>query len=152
VKDILESMKLAGPSNYMIWSYKVKMILMQGGLWKYIEPIFVAASSSASVSSLEGSRGAVSPARGLGAPTAVKLVAAMAKVAAKVAKELEQRFKARKIIISMVRDSIILSIIHLTDPLDIWSRLKSMYDVKSSSRYMSLKEKFYSLCLSEEKV
>jgi len=38
VKDVHESMKLAGPSNYVIWSYKVKMILMQEGLWKYIEP------------------------------------------------------------------------------------------------------------------
>jgi len=38
MKDALESMKLAGPSNYVIWSYKVKMILMQEGLWKFIKP------------------------------------------------------------------------------------------------------------------
>jgi len=32
VKDALESMKLTGASNYIIWIYKVKMNLMQEGL------------------------------------------------------------------------------------------------------------------------
>lgn len=69
----------------------------------------------------------------------------------KETKESEQRSKVGRIIISMVRDSIILSIIYLTDRLDIWSRIQSMCNVKSSSRRMSLKEKFYSLHLLEGK-
>lgn len=36
-KEVPESMKLQGPSKYILWSYKVKMILLQEGLWKYVE-------------------------------------------------------------------------------------------------------------------
>lgn len=31
-KEVAESMKLEGQSNYMIWKYKVKMLLLQEGL------------------------------------------------------------------------------------------------------------------------
>jgi hypothetical protein len=66
-------------------------------------------------------------------------------------REVEQCYRAGRIIISMVRDSIILSVIHLTDPQAIWLRLHSMCDIKSSSRRMSLKEQLYSLRLAEGK-
>lgn len=37
LKEVLELMKLKGPINYVIWSYYVEMILMQEGLWKFID-------------------------------------------------------------------------------------------------------------------
>lgn len=35
-RDVPKSMKLAGPTNYVIWSYKVKLILLQEGLWRFV--------------------------------------------------------------------------------------------------------------------
>ena len=32
-------MKLRGPGTYIMWSYKVEMILLQEGLWKYVEDV-----------------------------------------------------------------------------------------------------------------
>lgn len=52
IKDVPESMKLVGPSNYVIWSYKVKMILLQEGLWRFVEPA-TGPSLSASATSTE---------------------------------------------------------------------------------------------------
>lgn len=40
---------------------------------------------------------------------------------------------------------------HLTDPLQIWNTLKKMYDVQSPSRRLALKERFYSLRMTEGK-
>ena len=51
VKDVLESMKLSGPNNYILWSYKVKMILLQEGLWHFVEFPMLTRSSSNAVSS-----------------------------------------------------------------------------------------------------
>jgi hypothetical protein len=40
IKNIPESVELEGVSNYMIWSYKVKMILMRrdyGKFWRMLQ-------------------------------------------------------------------------------------------------------------------
>ena len=52
MKDVLESMKLQYPSNYILWSYKVKMILLHEGLWKYVGGFKGAISSSTNVGSI----------------------------------------------------------------------------------------------------
>ena len=41
--------------------------------------------------------------------------------------------------------------IHLTDPCQIWERLRDMCDIRSSSRRLSLKEQLYSLKLAKGK-
>jgi hypothetical protein len=51
VKDVPESMKLSGPSNYILWSYKVKMILLQVGLWRFVEPLTMMTRSTNATSS-----------------------------------------------------------------------------------------------------
>jgi len=135
-REVPESMKLAGPANYIIWSYKVKLLLMQEGLWKFIEP----ANSDQTGAASSDQSGSVT-----NGP------APEGRTPANIEKEAEQRFRAGRLIISTVRDSIILSVIHLTDPQDIWRRLKNMCDVKNSSRRLSLKEQFYTLRLSEGK-
>jgi len=70
----------------------------------------------------------------------------------KTARENELRYRAGRIITSLVRDSIILSIIHLTDPYGIWRRLRTMCDIRSSSRWLSFKEQLYSFKLREGKI
>jgi hypothetical protein len=144
VKDVPESMKLSGPSNYILWSYKVKMILLQEGLWCFVEPPTPTASSSSTVSSPTTRSGAVeNPA----VPTA-RTTASDPRTAPN---EEELRYRARRIITSILQDSIMLSVVHLIDPLAIWGRLKVMCEVENTSRKLALKEQLYSLKLAKGK-
>ena len=56
-----------------------------------------------------------------------------------------------QLIISTLGDGVIIYVVHLTDPEEIWDRLNAKYNVKSSSRQLALKEKLYSLRLLEGK-
>jgi hypothetical protein len=59
--------------------------------------------------------------------------------------EEEIMYRAGCIITSALQDSIMLSVVHLIDPLAIWGRLKVMCEVESMSRKLALKEQLYSL-------
>jgi hypothetical protein len=37
VKDIPESMKLEGQSNYTIWAFRIRQILQRKRVWKFVE-------------------------------------------------------------------------------------------------------------------
>lgn len=143
-REVADSMKLDGQSNYILWSYKVKMMLMQENLWRFIVPAVEVPSSSGSTSADSGT--ATSPT----APPIPTIHDTLAAVPAQhdVA---EKKIRACRIIVAMVKDPIILHIIHLTDPLEIWNKLKTMYDVQSPSRRLALKEKLYSLRMLEGK-
>lgn len=64
VKDVPESMKLVGPANYVIWAYKVRMILMQESLWRFVEP----SSTCDNIPSASSSSGTSSAATNPGTP------------------------------------------------------------------------------------
>ena len=61
----------------------------------------------------------------------------------------ELKYRAWRIITSTLQDSIMLSVVHLIDPLVIWGRLKVMYEVENMSRKLTLKEQLYTLKLAE---
>jgi hypothetical protein len=154
VKDVLESMKLVGPANYVIWAYKVRMILMQESLWRFVEPSSTgdntpSASSSSGTSSATTIPGTPNPNSADTTTPSQKTMPAITNN--NPARDTELRYRAGRIIVSTVSDSIFFSIIHLTDPQAIWLRLRSMCDVRSSSRRLALKEQFYSLKLAEGK-
>lgn len=137
-------MKLEGQANYMIWSYKVKMFLMQEDLWRYISPATNSTSSSSSSSADSGiaantEAGDTGGEQGSGSAVPV------------ANGDMERKIKACRIIIATVKDSLLLHVIHLTDPLAIWNKLRTMYDVQSPSRRLALKEKLYSLRMGEGK-
>jgi hypothetical protein len=111
VNDIPESMKLAGPSNIVIWSYKVKMILMQEGLWRFVEPLPVAAASSNNTGQTSGESATTD-----NTTSRIPATTTPVEIVAPATRDMEQQYRAGRIIISMVQDSIILSVIHLTDP------------------------------------
>jgi hypothetical protein len=138
VKEVPESMKLQGVHNYTIWCYKVMMMLMQEGWWRFIAPGDDSDTSSFGQggSTLETEE---VPSYGV-APSIVP--------ARNIA---TQRIKAGWLIISTLGDGVIIHVVHLTDPKEIWDRLDDKYNVKSSSRRLVLKEKLYSLRLLEEK-
>lgn len=139
-------MKLEGQSNYIIWRYKVQMLLLQESLWKYVEPDLEQAGGSnpSSCGNSCATRGATPSGSqypsGGSTPNAT--------IAAAAATESE-KIRACRILISMVKDSLLLHVIHLTNPLKVWQKLKKMYDLQTPSRRLALKEKLYSLRLSE---
>jgi hypothetical protein len=122
------------------------MILMQEGLWRFVEPVAAVASSSNSTGQTSGESTVI-----VNTTSSIPVASVSAELSTPAPRETEQRYRARRIIISMVRDSIILSVIHLTNPQAIWLRLRNMCDIKSSSFRMSLKEQLYSLRLAEGK-
>jgi hypothetical protein len=117
----------------------VKMLLMQQGLWKHIDTESGESRSDTS----KGSGSGTSKESGLGTSEGSLIPAPSA---INIAKE---RVIAGRLIISTLSDSIILNVIHLVDPKQIWNRLNGKYNVQSSSRCLALKEKLYSLRLGE---
>jgi hypothetical protein len=143
VKDVPESMKLSGPSN-ILWSYKVKMILLQEGLWCFVEPPIPTASSSNAMSSPTTRSGVVENPI---VPTA-RTTTSDPRTAPN---EEELRYRVGRIITSTLQDSIMLSVVHLIDILAIWGRLKVMCEVENMSKKLALKEQLYSLKLAKGK-
>jgi uncharacterized Tic20 family protein len=144
VKDVPESMKLSGPSNYILWSYKVKMILLQEGLWHFVEPPTPTVSSSSTVSNPTTRSGAVEN-------PVVPIARTTAPDPRTAPNEEELKYRVGCIITSTLQDSIMLNIVHLIDPLAIWRRLKVMCEVEDTSKKLALKEQLYSLKLAEGK-
>ena len=147
-KEVPESMKLEGQNNYILWSYKVKMLLMQENLWRFVLP----ASSTTSLSEASGTATSSSAVSGTTASiTTDKSAPAAAVNPAPTQDDSAQKFWACRVIIATVWDSILLHVIHLTDPTEIWTRLRTLYDVQSPSRRLALKKKLYSLRMLEGK-
>jgi uncharacterized Tic20 family protein len=63
--------------------------------------------------------------------------------------EDESKYRARRII--TLQDSIMLSIVHLIDPLIIWERLKVICEVENTSGKLALKEQLHFLKLAKRK-
>ncbi|KAG0596946.1 hypothetical protein M758_UG298300, partial [Ceratodon purpureus] len=139
-------MKLIDPSNYITWSYKAFMILLQKGLWRFVLPEVYNACKSGTTSDNDisstnnfDSTNEVSPTQNISAATIPPTTGHLTQV------------QGHWIITSTVRDSIVLSIIHLTYPRDIWQQLRHMCNIWSSSHHLALKEQFYSLSLTQGK-
>jgi hypothetical protein len=61
----------------------------------------------------------------------------------------KDKFRAKRLIIPTIRDSLMLNIIHILDPEVTWLKLKGMYQIQSSSRQLALREELYTLCLAK---
>jgi hypothetical protein len=137
VKEVPKSIKLQGAQNYVLWSYKVKMLLMQQDMWKHVE-----ASSDRSRSST------FSENRSLDQEDSSYGVAISALAASE---NIKTRITVGRLIMSTLIDSIMLNVIYLHDSKQIWDRLHGKYNIQSSSRRLALEEKLYSLWLREGK-
>ena len=113
VKDVPESMKLVGPANYVIWAYKVRMILMQECLWRFVEP----SSTGDNTPSVSNSSGTSSANTNPGTPNpdSADITAPPQNTIPEITnnnptRDTELRYRAGRIIVSTVSDSILLSI------------------------------------------
>lgn len=138
LKDVPETMKLEGQANYSIWSYKVKLMLMQEDLWCLVDPAQVGPQDLSIGGGTVEHGGAVSPPgtpRSLGGSTDAD----------------KQRVRAARIITSTIKDSLFPKIQHFTHPAAIWGKLRSMFEVQNNARRLSIREKLFSIRLQEGK-
>lgn len=156
VKDVLESMKFFGPSNYIIWNYKVKTLFIQEGLWRFVDPtataahnvIYSTATSLISVNIIIEKNSTSLPSHPNLAPT-ITIVSVTSLL--NLGWKTKYHHHAKCIIISLVWDSILLSMIYLTNPQNIYLCFNHMCDIQSSSRRLSFKKQLYSSKLAKEK-
>jgi hypothetical protein len=111
------------------------MLLMQQDLWKYITNTKSGPGTSSNDRSLKQEDFSY----GVAVPTLTRV------------DKIKEHITAGQLINSILTDSVMLNVIHLHDPRQIWERLNGKYNIQSSSRRLALKEKLYSLRLGEDK-
>lgn len=140
-REISESSKLQGISNYAIWSFKVSTILKGERLWRVVNPS-TPLTSSTSTSDVGESSVATA------AATAQERAAASSTVEVLDLEELKH--KAVRIIATSVKDSLLPHIMHLSEPREMWIKLRDLYESKSTNRRLTLKSQLYSLQMSDK--
>jgi hypothetical protein len=60
------------------------------------------------------------------------------------------RYRATRIIVPIVRDSIMPHIMHIDDPRKTWIKLINLYQSNSMNRHLSLKSQLYSLKMTDK--
>jgi hypothetical protein len=120
-QSMSETTKLAGVSNYSVWRFRVKNILQKEDLWAVVEPPPLA-------------------------PGTVVPIETADQAVARVRREQ----KALSIICLSVRDEVIPNIVNEVSPVDCWRKLTALYENRSTSRKILLKNKLSSLRMAED--
>jgi len=140
VKDINESMKLEGISNYSIWSFKLKQIFLREKLWRFVEP--TEAQGESSIARVAGQESSTADSKVGGTPGSgdtKKQKAAKTESSAAQDIDAELRLKALVIINLSVRDFVIPHLRRFSDPSHAWKRLKELYETDNVSRRLALR-------------
>jgi hypothetical protein len=146
VREVPESSKLIGDSNYVIWSYKVRTVLQSEKAWKVVNPDTSNDSPGAS-SSVDSGTSSISETMGK-----TKDASSPAAPAAPFPDLEELRHKAVRIIVATVKDALVPYIMHMIDPRDVWIKLRDLFESKSMNRRLTLKSKLYSLKMTERDI
>jgi hypothetical protein len=155
-------MKLEGVSNYTLWAFKIKQILLREKLWHIVspdgaaslgdtgtsnnttsrEPLVIRRSSS--TGSLSGQNAAST---GQSAPLASQPVAPTENTPTAPTRNAadlqDQKYRAFALLTLSVKDSILPRILMLTEPADVWNVLRNLFESNSTSRRLMLKQKLY---------
>jgi hypothetical protein len=161
-REIHESAKLKGPSNYTIWAFIVHTLLLRKKLSRHVDPITTHGEDSrASSSSLKEALSTTSGATLFGGPPTPLDSGSRVKekepaeggpqtISADHTEFEDLCNKAMAIITMSVKDNILPQILRLLDPRAIWIHLQSLYESGSTSKKLLLKQKLYNLRCSEK--
>lgn len=142
--DTRESSKLAGAVNYALWSFKIEWIFRDELIWHLVDPSTGSMTRSASTESEVGDSAATNAATDRGKN----------KKDVSVAEDLlvlqRQKTRAMRIMIGTVKDSILPHIMRIKDPRQMWNKLRSLYESKSTNRRLALKSQLYNLRMTEK--
>ena len=168
-REVPESSKLQGPSNYALWAFKVRTVLQRERLWTIVSPDSLPApgdstahsgSTSATTHSSTPAPAQLPATAGLTAPipdapstppSAPPRAAHSTATSPSLPYTPEDlRYKAIGIIVPTLSDSLVPHIMNLTDPRLVWVKLRDLFESKSMNRRMTLKSQLYSLKMSEK--
>ena len=139
-RDVVEGSKLQGISNYPLWSFKASNALKREKLWDLVSPRTPTLASTKSEESATSGITITATAKGKKIHTE----------AAVDQEELDnRRLKAIGIITTTVKDTLLPHIMYLSEPRDMWLKLKVLYESKSTNRKLALKTQLYNLRLTE---
>lgn len=157
-KDMSESMKLEGASNYSIWAFKMKQILLREKVWSVVETHHnVEHTGTSGDSTSSPNSGTVTEhTTTVGAATTAGAFSAQQPAPQQVSTALvpdtqELKNKAFALITLSVKDTIIPHLMSFSDPALVWTKLKNLYESTSSARRLMLKHKLYTLKFPENK-
>jgi hypothetical protein len=163
VRELPESMKLTRASNYLVWSFRVKQILMREKVWRFVDPIIhpVCVTDDTSIGSTSMAGGsAATPGDGTKEPETldskrkdkeIDTTGSATTITPAVANQEELRQTALIIINLSMSDRVIERIKNYSDPSLLWKRLKGLYDTDSSARRIMLKNQLYAMKMDDGK-
>jgi transposase InsO family protein len=126
---VSDTAKLSGASNYSVWKFRIKNVLIKEDLWDLVESITVPAGTDA-------------------AEDGVVVQSAPSTIAATILERKKKR--ALAIICLSVKDEVIPHVSNFTEPATCWARLKELYDNNSTARKILLKNKLMNMRMQED--
>ena len=117
-RKVPKSSKLIGDSNYAIWSYKIRTALQSEKAWKVVNlDILNNSPIVGDSSSIDSGTSDTSDTREK--KDASSSIAAPLSSLASSTELDELRYKAVRIIVAIVKDALVLHIMHKVDPRDV---------------------------------
>lgn len=104
MKHILASLKLSDHENYILWRYKIKIVLVRKRLWKHVDGSTIASTMTSGSS---------------------KVVSIVLTTSQSV-DDNNKRYEATSITINNLKERMLLNVIHLVDPKEIWNSLRNL--------------------------
>ncbi|KAH9549520.1 hypothetical protein CY35_10G023900 [Sphagnum magellanicum] len=117
------SSKLEGASNYGIWKFKIKTILMREDLWDLVNQVVNQALGVAEVVDADAT----------GRGVATQTTARASQARAQDATTTRGKYKALAIIVSSIRNELIPYVIDLDDPRTCWKTLQDLYETHNAA-------------------
>ena len=115
-REVLESSKLQGASNYALWSYKIRTILQGEKLWFVVDPDITPAAGTPRPTADSGDSSNINTATIARTPVPTGAATAPSAPLLEGQRNEDLRYRVTRIIVPTVRDSIMPHIMHIDDP------------------------------------
>ncbi len=133
------SSKLEGASNYGIWKFKIKTMLIREDLWDLVNPAVDQALGVAEVVDADATSGEV----------ATQTAPRVSRARAQDATTTKRKYKALAIIVSSIRDELIPYVVDLDDSQTCWKTLQYLYETHNAARSLYFNNKLLSVRIEE---
>jgi hypothetical protein len=150
-REVLKSSKLDGV-NYTLWSFKIRTVVRGERVLQVVDPDIVPQMPRSSTVPLRAAPADSGESNAANTTTAATTEDStrLTTTLPPVQDEETLMYRALRIIIPTVKDSIMSHIMNLDDPRQVWIKLCSLYQKCSMNRRLSLKSQLYSLKMIEK--
>jgi hypothetical protein len=127
-REVPESSKLQGLANYALWSFKLRTILQGEKLWRVVDPDLASGTSSFTSRALSSTGHAASTTTNQGAAPQPSPTQTSPPTTSTAAPDLDDlRYRALRMIITSVSDSLLPHVLNISDPRTAWLKLRELY-------------------------